>query len=174
MEEERPLPPGKPPHWPGDQPGQKGSFTASEEHAAACLWQHKRSVLPPDTPQPDMRVHWSCQGRALELRLQISEVGRGLGLALWDRLKGWNPVWLHLGVYDYPSTAGRYRKGWTCLKTRVATNQKHTFTHTHTHTHTHKEGNYNTKENHQTTAGKRKGQRRNINQQGDFPGGPVA
>ena len=49
------------------------------------------------TPQPDMRVHWSWQGGALELRLQISDVGRGLGLALWDRLKGWNPVWLHLG-----------------------------------------------------------------------------
>ena len=37
-----------------------------------------------------------------------------------------------------------------------------------------KEQKHTAKENHQTTTGKRKGQRRNINQQGDFPGGPVA
>ena len=40
---------------------------------------HRWSV-PPGTPQPDMQVHWSWQQGVLELRLQVSEVGRGLGL----------------------------------------------------------------------------------------------
>ena len=86
--EERFLHPGKPPHRQGDGPGQKESFRASEEKTAAGLQQPKQ--------REDCTVSQCCclalpsltnksasagRGWVLELGLQRSEPGRGLGLA---------------------------------------------------------------------------------------------
>ena len=72
----------------GELHGLRGAHSSLFVAAGAEEELHRWSVLPPGMPQPDMRVHWSWQGRVLELWLQISEVGRGLGLALWDSAEG--------------------------------------------------------------------------------------
>ena len=59
---------------------------------------------------------------------------------------------MYLSLYDYQSKASRYSNGLTNFKTRVTTNQKHTIYSQKPKRRAHK---HNTKENHQTTKGKR-------------------
>ena len=72
-----------------------------------------------------------------------------------------------LSLHDYHYTASRYKKGFTYLKNRVTTNQKHIIDPQKPKRREHK---YNTKEIHQTTnrktKRKRKGQIRNIKSMG--------
>ena len=87
IKEERLLQPGKPLHWHGDQPGWKGSLVASEESAAGCSWQpEQRKKNGTDSQYHQALLSPTCKstgagrGGVLELRLQVSEAGRGLGL----------------------------------------------------------------------------------------------
>ena len=62
----------------------------------------EQSVPLPCTPQPEICYHHCGQGLVLELRVQRSELGRGLDLAVWKQpqCRGcWNPLWPQLRVY---------------------------------------------------------------------------
>ena len=74
-----------------------------------------------------------------------------------------------LSLYDYQSKARRYKKVLLHLKNRLTTNQKYTIDSQKPKTIEHK---HNTKENFQTTKGKRKRkeQRRNIKSEGKKKG----
>ena len=102
LKEERFRYPGKPPHRQRGWLGQKRSFRASEENAAAGGQQaeqrenatsgqcHRPAVL-------SLRCASTGVGWVLELGLQRCNPGRGLGLAVWKQPGfgvggGWNPV----------------------------------------------------------------------------------
>ena len=57
VKEERFPHPGKPLHWWGDQPGQKGSFRVSEKSAAAGLWQTEQRETCIEGPGHLTAVH---------------------------------------------------------------------------------------------------------------------
>ena len=74
VKKERFLHSGKPPPWWGDQPGQKGCFTCSEESASTGLWQAEQRpaqmVVPPRCmPQPETRIHWYGWGLGAETQV---------------------------------------------------------------------------------------------------------
>lgn len=55
---------GNPIHWLGDDPGQKGSFKASEENAATGLWQVKET-----SSESPGHLAGECRGWVAKLRL---------------------------------------------------------------------------------------------------------
>lgn len=78
VKEERFPHTGKSHHWQGDQPGQSGSFEASEENMAIGFWRvsWKETCTGGchccQTPQPEMLL---CQhGRGLAAEVWASEV----------------------------------------------------------------------------------------------------
>lgn len=77
-----------------DQQGHEGSSRDSEESAATRLWQeeqrvqHRWSLPPPCTSQPEITSTGACRGWVLKLGLQWTELGRRLGLLLQRQSEG--------------------------------------------------------------------------------------
>ena len=115
MKEERFLHPGCP-HTCGEIGWDRGGFRALEENAAASLWQPKwrENCTDGQCHHPallSLRHTTTCAGGGwqLELKLQSSELGRGLGLAVWKQPeRGWNPMRPQLRVY--------MEEAWTALE----------------------------------------------------------
>ena len=110
MEEERPLPPGKPPHCPGDQPGQKGSSTASEERAAACLWQpeHRKSCTDGQC----------CHQTLPSLTCESTAAGRAGRWNSGFRYQKWGEDWDWLCGTDWRAGI-QCDYTWGCMTTRL-------------------------------------------------------